>query len=395
LTGSFSQLVAAAADGPVVVVNTSQYRDDALILTPSGLQVLPLELVSMETEGESAGSLRTRTAQLWEALRTASRTPADIRWADGVLSGLLGWLWDTIAEPVLTALGMTTGTQPDQELPRVWWCPTGWLSFLPLHAAGRYPAVAAATSAGGTDCPTGTRAALPECAVSSYTPTLRALIDARGRAGTASPTAAVLGVALAHTPGLADLPAAEPELAQLRQRIPAATVLTGEQATRAAILHALPDCSCLHFAGHGGQDPLDPASAALYCHDHQSNGPIRVADIARLRPRDAQLAFLSACDSAKGTARLADEAIHIAGAVHLAGFTHVIATQWTISDPHAPDIADHVYQHLTAASHFDEPAVPGLDTRRSATALHAAVRDLRGKQPQRPTLWAPYLHIGP
>jgi hypothetical protein len=51
--------------------------------------------------------------------------------------------------------------------PRLWWLPTGPLTFLPLHAAGVYTGKEA-------DC-------LSDYAVSSYVPTLSALAEARSR----------------------------------------------------------------------------------------------------------------------------------------------------------------------------------------------------------------------
>lgn len=52
--------------------------------------------------------------------------------------------------------------EPPSELLRIWWCATGPLAFLPIHAAGIY---------GGTALPT-----LSDFAISSYTPTIRALV---------------------------------------------------------------------------------------------------------------------------------------------------------------------------------------------------------------------------
>src|ERR1700749_2538392 len=49
--------------------------------------------------------------------------------------------------------------------PRLWWCPTGILSFLPLHAAGLY----------SRGAPPGSK--LSDFVVSSYIPTLSSLID--------------------------------------------------------------------------------------------------------------------------------------------------------------------------------------------------------------------------
>ncbi len=61
------------------------------------------------------------------------------------------------------------------------------------------------------------------------------------------------------------------------------------------------------------------------------------------RPISAELAFLSACETAQPGARLADEAIHLASAFSLAGYRHVIGTLWPVGDQHAVDIADDIY----------------------------------------------------
>ncbi|KAF8752417.1 TPR-like protein [Rhizoctonia solani] len=80
---------------------------------------------------------------------------------DGFASMLLD-LWSDIVKPVLDFLGyIKNAPANDLDLPHITWCPTGTLSFLPLHAAGDY--------------------SQPGCkvfnyVVSSYTPTLTALL---------------------------------------------------------------------------------------------------------------------------------------------------------------------------------------------------------------------------
>jgi hypothetical protein len=101
----------------------------------------------------------------------------------------------------------------------------GLLSFLPLHAAGHHE----------------TRfdpvpATVIDRAVSSYTPTIRALLHARrtrtirseDRAGPIGVKNRMLAVAMPHTPGVSDLPGAQTEVAGLQRRFPGeVTVLTG------------------------------------------------------------------------------------------------------------------------------------------------------------------------
>ena len=68
---------------------------------------------------------------------------------------VLDWLWDAVAEPVLAVLGRTGPPSDGEPGPRVWWCPTGPLTVLPIHAAGHHPRHRTSAAAVPTACPTG------------------------------------------------------------------------------------------------------------------------------------------------------------------------------------------------------------------------------------------------
>jgi hypothetical protein len=371
---SFVDLQSAAAGGAVVVLNTSRIRCDALLLTERGLDVQPLHRLDVD-------EVARRATVLINALAAAGRSAASRSHARRSLAETLAWLWDAIVEPVLSALGLREPIEPGREHPRIWWCPTGMLTFLPLHAAGHYEL------SRGPDKPPDTIHSLLDFAVSSYTPTLRALIDSKNR--TASRPCRPLTVALPTTPGLSPLPQAEGEARHLEARVPGGTTLIGPAATRDELLQRLPQHNCLHFAGHGSQDPTNPSASALYCYDHQANGPVTIDDIAGLRLAHADLAFLSACETAVGTTQIPDEAIHIAGALLVAGFAQVVATHWSVGDTQTARAARVFYDELS------RPYESGsrLDLTRTATAVHRAVCQLRGRYAD-PVLWAPYVHIG-
>jgi CHAT domain-containing protein len=111
-----------------------------------------------------------------------------------------------------------------------------------------------------------------------------------------------------------------------------------------------------------------------------------VMDIAALNLDSADLAFLSACQTALGGASLPDESITLASGFQIAGFRHVIATLWPMSDQDGPTVVRGVYSGLLA-SH-------GLDAQHSARALHDAVLGLRRQCPDEPHRWAPFVHVG-
>jgi CHAT domain-containing protein len=111
--------------------------------------------------------------------------------------------------------------------------------------------------------------------------------------------------------------------------------------------------------------------------------PIFVRD---LRITQAQLAFLSACDTAGPDPALVDEPLNLASAFHLAGFRSVIGTLWHTAD--SAETASAVYSTLTAAG--TRPA----DTSAAAFVLNETLRRMRDAYPAVPTRWAAHVHVG-
>ncbi|MBP2401410.1 caspase, EACC1-associated type [Streptomyces syringium] len=358
----------AGRDGPVVVVNVSRYRSDALILTAGGLRVVPLPgleaqavhdrvnhfLGAVRIQGQGGG-FESRVARQQTVLHT------------------LAWLWDAMAEPVLRELGHDRAPREDEPWPRLFWCPTGLLSLLPLHAAGHHGPAAA-------DEPSRT---VMDRVVSSCTTTVRDLL-----LGAAERTTAPDGppgrapdplVVLPNASGAPALPGAEREARFLTTRFPDARLLSGRQATWAAVRRALPTRRWAHFACHATSDLDHPLNSGLLLTDRLA--PVR--DICRT-PLDAvRLVVLSGCGTSQTGTELADEAIHIASAFQTAGARHVIGTLWPIVDDIAERFATLFYTSLTSGT--TDPAF----------ALHAATRELRDAHPAMPVLWASLTHLGP
>ncbi|MET8592945.1 CHAT domain-containing protein [Streptomyces sp. NPDC005078] len=383
LPPDFAQLRTAATNGTVVLINVAERRSDALALSPDGLTVIPLPQLDPDV-------VQQRVTTYMSALESYELvdllTALDMkRDADGQLDLLglmmrdvLNWLWDAAAEPVLDALGHT-GEPTDGAWPRVWWCPTGPLTFLPFHAAGRhYP--------GPRPGDRGPRpgACVLDRVVSSYTPTLRTLIKARTRPSPRPGWRRMLLVAMPETPGGQPLPDAEEDVEAVNAIFPDRTsVLAGPQATRDAVCRALGDHSWAHITCHGELDPLAPSNSGLRLHD----GTLTVADLGRLSLDDAEFAFLSSCSTALTGYGQPDEAIHISAALQFAGYRHVVATMWTVLGRYAGFVADHLYNSL---------AIKGeLASEECALALHYAVRELRAQPGMELAIWTPFIHTGP
>ncbi|MFF5714375.1 CHAT domain-containing protein [Streptomyces sp. NPDC012756] len=375
LPPTFDELAAQAGRGPVVTLNVSRHRSDALILTPDGVTACPLPGLAFEEVARQIG-------QFHLALVAATAPDADRIAAQRMLHEVLEWLWEAAAEPILTALDALVQLPDGQDaLPHVWWAPGGMLGLLPLHAAGFH------RDPGRVQ---GRRTVLDRV-VSSYTPTIRALRHARAHRPAATDRPRPLIVSMSTTPGHAPLPHAAQETDRLRALLKDPVVLSasGERpATKATVLAQLEHCTIAHFACHGITESTDPSQSKLLLQDHDET-PLTVSALSRADLAHAQLAYLSACRTAHpGSPRLLGEAIHLTSACQLAGFSHVIGTMWTIDDRLAADIAESFYTHLA------DGLTGAPDPARAATALHRTVKDTRDRFPATPSLWAGYLHSG-
>ncbi len=191
----------------------------------------------------------------------------------------------------------------------------------------------------------------------------------------------MLVVAVPEVDGARNLPGARQEAAHLAERVPGCVVLAGAEATRERVLAGLRDSTWAHFACHGVSDPENPSGSRLVL----VGSSLDVVDVSRLRLEEAEFAYLSACDTARGSERLTDEAIHPTSAFQIAGFGQVVGTLWEIHDALAPRLAEMVYGELLEG-------VP--DAGRAAGAVHRTVRRVRGRYPGVPSLWAAYVHVG-
>lgn len=160
--------------------------------------------------------------------------------------------------------------------------------------------------------------------------------------------------------------------------------LVNTSATVHAVSRGMEDTTWVHFACHGLQHHTDPLASSLLLTDEQC---LTLSAIARLALPRARLAFLSACQTATGSATLSDEAVHLAAGMLRAGYHSVVGTMWSIMDRDAPQVAEDFYAHIFRAetpSHTD-----------AAHALHFAVERLREKKGGKGFLsWVPFIHFG-
>lgn len=364
------ELLPAAMGGPVVLINVAWLRSDALILMPGGVDVLSLEGLGPEVVDDQVRVFLEALDQLQDPARLV-RTHAET-----ALAEVLGWLWERVTRPVLDHLNYFGHEGKDAKWPHVWWCPSGRLSMLPLHAAGRH------------DLAQGHADAVIDRVVSSTIPTVRALLHARRPVRTPANGRALI-VAMPYTPEQANLPGAAEEANTLQRLLEGRVDVLGlpgtPPATYSNVVDSLSNHVWAHFACHGVSNLADPSASHLLLSDYQ-NRPLSVVDVMEIRLENVELAFLSACTTARTGLALPDEPIHLAAAYELAGYRHVVACLWPIDDAETAWLCKDFYSHIGS--------IPGV-VENAAASLHHAARRLRATNRAHPSRWAPYTHFGP
>lgn len=327
------EIRSAAKNGPIVVINVSELRCDALVVQPHQIHVVPLPNLSL-TEIER---------------RAIESNPA--------APSTLEWLWDTVTGPVLDFLGFVQTPISDDTWPHIWWIPTGSLSRFALHAAGHHRSASSE--------------AVLDRVVSSYTSSIKTLVYAQRRSTPLSSTGRALLVAMERTHGFDRLPYATKEIQTVESLLRSSSLKTiTPERRKEQISSHLRDCQIFHFAGHGHTNRHDPSRSGLILEDGRDD-PLRVSDLMdmNLRQYSPFLAYLSACGTGQiKNEKLVDESVHLINAFHLAGFRHVIGTLWEVRDETCVGVAKLTYEWIRDTGMTDTSVCMGL---------HRACRALR------------------
>ncbi|KAG1791595.1 uncharacterized protein HD556DRAFT_1520162 [Suillus plorans] len=303
----FSDLQDAGRDGPIIMLIASESSCDAIIVPheqpPTSIQ-LPTNFQKL--------------AELEIAFREAVPKDAGPKGNQRALMVALRKLWDVVVRPVVENLGAIA-----RRGSRIWWCPTSVFNFLPLHAAGEYRKDGESLS---------------RHYISSYTPSLTALIKARANHDK-SLSVPFVAIGQNHPAGvLFTLDAVEPELELVRTLLP------------------------------------PPPT------------PLSLLDIAQMDLSRHQFAFLSACETAVGVPATPDEVIHLAAGLQFAGVKSVVGTLWKVDDPTVQRLVKAFYTNLCGDG--------TMNSKRAARALHRAVQLLASDRDIPLAQRIVFVHIG-
>ncbi|KAJ7277765.1 CHAT domain-containing protein, partial [Mycena rebaudengoi] len=353
----YRDLCQASQHGPIVVLNSHHDHCDSIILLNPTSGPLHLALPSVSVHHLKAQKSLLRALIKGRNVRSRELPQARLRmYQEGIevgMDGYLSWVWTCIVQPIYN--GITSG--------RLWWCPTGDFTGLPLHAADS-----------------------ADTFIQSYTPTLGALLEANSKTPSIDPPHIGL-VGVTHTG-----PRRDQELLGVEEEITTINSIAGKQyhiqsligesATVDSVKQTLNDCAWMHLACHGEQNIMEPPKSCLQLY----GGILELKTILQMSLSNAEFVFLAACQTAKGDAGLVNESFHLGGGFIAAGFQGAIATMWSIMDEDGPVVAETVYNHLLGSGHRPQASD-------AAKALQLAVRRLRdaGVPYER---WVPFIHLG-
>jgi tetratricopeptide (TPR) repeat protein len=354
----FDTLRSAASHGPVIIINHCKWRSDIIIVlhnSPPYLITTPYNFFDL------VNGLKRRL--LGERQRSGPGSKHYVRALDSVLRDL----YDLVGGPVikrLNELGI-----PEQS--RVWWCPTSVFGYLPLHAMGPI------SSDGGVS------RYFSDLYISSYTPTLSALITSRN-SGERNSSPGLPSILLVAQPD-PSLPGVSGEVQVVQGLNQPVTCLISQSATPSTVLDGLRNHQFCHFACHAALTTGKPFDTSLLLYEEE---PLMLLDIVRSRLPGGECAFLATCHTAElSDESIPDEVLHLSAAMQYSGFRSVIGTMWEMADEDGQYLAKYFYESMFS----DEGQRPYYE--RSAKALATAVRMLRARGVSLER-WVNYAHFG-
>jgi tetratricopeptide (TPR) repeat protein len=251
---------------------------------------------------------------------------------------VLARIWGKIVKPVIDHLRLevsaprtgdlplltyTTQKATGRSRPRLHWCANGDFVFLPLHAAGIYTG------------PKANQACCSDFVVSSYTPTISALLRAQKSATpirSADVSMLLVGEDCATNLNMGRLWNVGKELACVEsiattKQFGHAVEAIPKEATVELVTDRVKSASFIHLACHGIQDPTNALESGFFLR----NGMLTISKLMELELHKPWFAYLSACETAKGDAEQPDQVMHLAAAMLFAGFKSVVATMWWVT----------------------------------------------------------------
>lgn len=188
--------------------------------------------------------------------------------------------------------------------------------------------------------------------------------------------------------GLAALPEAEQEVKALGRLYGAARsrVYTGAEAREDRFKSEAGQARILHFAAHGLVDNASPmySHLALSAGDTNEDGLLEAWELTRLDLK-ADLAVLSACETARGRAAAGEGVIGLSWATFIAGVPSLVVSQWKVESAGTRELMVNFHRGLISTT-------PKLT--KSEALRQAALKLLKNPETNHPFYWAGFVLVG-
>jgi len=192
---------------------------------------------------------------------------------------------------------------------------------------------------------------------------------------------------------LSPLPEAEKEVNSLRLMYgPASSrVLIGEQAREAVVKAEAGKYKVLHFATHATLDDRNPLYSRIILSrtedDQQEDGLLEAWELMKL-DLNAELAVLSACETARGRVANGEGMIGMSWALFVAGSPAAVVSQWKVDSARSSELMIEFHRNLLRKSGAGKPALT-----KSEALRQAELKVLHGPY-NHPAYWAGFILIG-
>ncbi|PZO21819.1 MAG: hypothetical protein DCF25_04550 [Leptolyngbya foveolarum] len=290
-------------DHPLVYLLSIPNGSLALILTTAGISELWLNDL---TEPQLLDLLND------DWFKAYRESPTDRQaWFDAI-DDVTHQLWDRIMAPLISHL-------QQNNLFKAILISTGYLSYLPLHAAWKPD----------TTKPNGRCYACDDIQF-TYAPNALSLNAARIVANKISATS-LLAINEPQPVNAGNLPSSSAEAAKAISTFGKGNwkILQQENATRTAVLEQLPLKTVAHFSCHGSADFDTPLNSGLLM---AHNEILSLRDLLDLKLQNLRLAILSACETGIPGTKLPDEVISLPTGLLQAGAAGVVSSLWSVDD---------------------------------------------------------------
>lgn len=196
---------------------------------------------------------------------------------------------------------------------------------------------------------------------------------------------------------LSQLPGTQLEAEAIRTDFKDAKVFTGAAAQEALVKREAGKYRYLHFATHGFFNDAAPLlSAIVLAQPEPGSGEDGFLTAREIFDMDlhAEMAVLSACNTARGEKRSGEGLIGLTWALFAAGVPTQIVSQWSVNDASTALLMKRFYANLT-----QKRLQKGEALRQAALSLKAeggagARGDAKAAKWSHPYYWAPFILMG-